>query len=55
MGGEEVLSIPAGELDTAKLADRIIAAAERGDAEEMEELSAAARRKVGSGAPYSPI
>ena len=33
------------------MSDRVISAAEGGDAEEMEELSAAARRKVGSGAP----
>ena len=34
--------------DTAELANRIIAAAELGDAEAMEELSATARRMIGS-------
>ena len=45
----------ATELDTANLADRIIAAAERGDNEEMEELSALARRKVDSAAPDAGV
>ena len=55
VGARSEAAPAAAELDTAILADRIISAAERGDDGEMKELSALARRKVGSATPDADV